>query len=225
LEGAQEDIARLASEMDLVDVAHPSEKAYRRRHAPIVIAVLAGIVVLAALGVAPIVALSFLGVVIVLITRCIDAEEAFGFVDGRLLVLILSMLAVGAGLEHSGAAELIVRSVAPLLADLSPFFVVLAVYTMTWLMTELVTNNAVAVVLTPIAIGLALSLGLDPRPLVVVVMIGASASFSTPIGYQTNTLIYGPGGYRFTDFMRIGIPLNIILALTCSLVVPFFWPL
>ena len=225
LEGAPEDIQRLAAEMDMVDIGQPSEKAFRRRHAPLVIGVLGAIVVLSALGLAPISVLAFIGVAIVLVTRCIDAEEAFGFIDGRLLALIFGMLAVGAGLEHSGAVRLVVETVAPWMAGMHPVLLVFAVYLLTSILTEIVTNNAVAVILTPIAIGLGLSLGVDPRPLVVAVMIAASASFATPIGYQTNTLVYGPGGYHFTDYMRFGIPLNIIMALTASLVIPLFWPL
>jgi len=96
---------------------------------------------------------------------------------------------------------------------------------LTSVLTELVSNNAVAVVVTPIAIGLAHSLGIDPRPLVIAVMVAASASFATPIGYQTNTLVYGPGGYSFTDFMRIGIPLNIAIGMLASALIPWFWPL
>jgi len=92
-------------------------------------------------------------------------------------------------------------------------------------LTELVSNNAVAVVMTPIAIGLASALGVDARPLVIAVMMAASASFSTPIGYQTNTLVYGPGGYKFTDFLRVGVPLNISLAVVCSIAIPMIWPL
>jgi len=99
------------------------------------------------------------------------------------------------------------------------------IYLLTSVLTELVSNNAVAVVVTPIAIGLATSLGVDPRPLVVAVMVAASASFATPIGYQTNTLVYGPGGYKFTDFMRIGIPLNLSIGVLASLLIPAFWPL
>jgi len=225
LEGTPEDIQRLATEMDMVDIGQPSEKAFRRSHAPIVVGVLAGIVGLSALNLAPIVVLAFIGVGIVLVTRCIDADEALGFIDGRLLALIFGMLAVGAGLEHSGAIVLIVEAAAPYLDGLPPYLLVLAIFTLTSVLTELVTNNAVAVVVTPIAIGLALSLGVDPRPLVIAVMLAASASFATPIGYQTNTMVYGPGGYRFSDFMRIGIPLNIVMALTASLVIPLIWPL
>ena len=224
LEGAPGDIRRLSQEMDMVDIGQPSEKPYRRGHAPVVIGTLAAVVGLSALGVAPIVALAFVGVSVVLLTRCIDAEEAFSYVEGRLLALIFAMLAVGAGLEQSGAVNLLVGAATPLLADLPPWLLILSIYLLTWVLTELVTNNAVAVVVAPIAIGLGVSLGLDPRPLAVTVMMAASASFSTPIGYQTNTLVYGPGGYRFTDFMRIGIPLNLIMAATASVAIPLIWP-
>ena len=108
---------------------------------------------------------------------------------------------------------------------LPPFFIVLAVYLLSSILTELVSNNAVAVVMTPVAIGLATALGVDPRPLVVAVMVAASASFATPIGYQTNTLVYGPGGYKFADFLKFGIPLNLTLAQIASFVIPMIWPL
>ena len=225
LEGGVEDIQRLAQDMDMVDVTHPTQRAYRRRQAPIAIAALAGIVGLAAFGVAPIFLLAILAVAVVLVTRCIDADEAFGFVDGRLLALIFAMLAIGAALEATGAVSLIANAIAPVLGDLPPFLIVWAIYLLTSILTELVSNNAVAVVVTPIAIGLATALGLDPRPLVIAVMIAASASFATPIGYQTNMLVYGPGGYKFTDFCRVGIPLNLSIGLLASALIPMIWPL
>ena len=225
LEGAPADIQRLSIEMEMVDVSKPSARAFRRSHAPLVIAALIGLVTLAALGVAPIFLLSILAVSFVMITRCIDAEEAFSFVDGRLLALIFSMLAIGAALEASGAIALIVNAIAPVLGNLPPFLIIWAFYLLTSVLTELVSNNAVAVVVTPIAIGLATALGIDPRPLVVAVMVAASASFATPIGYQTNMLVYGPGGYKFTDFMRVGIPLNLSIGVLASAVIPILWPL
>lgn len=225
LEGAPEDIQRLASEMDLVDVSQPSARGFRRSHAPIAIIALLGIVTLAALGVAPILMLSVLAVAVIFLTRCIDADEAFGFVDGRLLALIFAMLAIGQALQASGAVSLIVEAIAPALGNLPPFLLVWAIYLLTSVLTELVSNNAVAVVVTPIAIGLATALGIDPRPLVVAVMVAASASFATPIGYQTNMLVYGPGGYKFTDFLRVGIPLNLSIGLLASFLIPFIWPL
>ncbi|WP_028029165.1 SLC13 family permease [Gemmobacter nectariphilus] len=224
LEGAQSDIQRLAAEMNMVDISQPSERAYRRGHAPIVLATLAAIVLLSALEVAPIMVLSIIGVAVVLLTRCIDADEAFEFIEGRLLALIFGMLAVGAGLEQSGAVRMIVEALAPWLADLPAPLLVLAVYVLASTLTEVVSNNAVALIVAPIAIGLSKTLGIDPRPLLVTVMFASSAAFSTPIGYQTNTLVYGPGGYKFTDYLRIGLPLNISLAIVVSLTVPLLWP-
>lgn len=225
LEGAAEDIARLAADAGLVNVAQPTERAYRRSHAPIALIALLAIVALAAIGVAPILALAVVAVALLFLTRCIDADEAFSVIDGRLLALIFSMLAIGAALEATGAIGLIVGTIAPYLADLPPWAIVWAIYLLTSILTELVSNNAVAVVVTPIAIGLAQSIGVDPRPLVIAVMVAASAAFSTPIGYQTNMLVYGPGGYKFSDFMKVGIPLNISTGLISALLIPVIWPL
>jgi di/tricarboxylate transporter len=225
LEGAAEDIARVAADMDVLEVNAPSERAFRRSHSPIALMALFGLVGLAAFQVAPIFLLAVVAVAVVLVTRCIDAEEAFGFVDGRLLVLIFAMLAVGAALENSGAVALIAGGLAPYLAILPGFLIVWALYLLTSVLTEMVSNNAVAVVITPLAIGIAAQLGIDARPLVVAVMVAASASFATPIGYQTNMLVYGAGGYRFTDFLKVGIPLNLSIGVLASLCIPWFWPL
>ena len=225
LEGSAEDIARLASDAGLVNVAEPTERAFRRRQAPLVLLALLGIVVLAALGVAPILALAIIAVALIFLTRAIDADEAFSVIDGRLLALIFSMLAIGAALEETGAVALIVEAAAPFLSNLPPWAIIWAVYLLTSLLTELVSNNAVAVVVTPIAIGLATTLGFDPRPFVIAVMIAASAAFATPIGYQTNMLVYGPGGYAFSDFLKVGVPLNLSVGIIASLLIPLFWPL
>ena len=225
LEGNPADIQRLAVEMELVDVSHPSGRAFRRSHAPIAIATLLGIVVCAAFNVAPLFLLSICAVALVLLTRCIDAEEAFSFIDGRLLALILAMLAIGAALEHSGAVTLVVTWAAPRIEGLSPILIIWMIYLLTSMLTEMVSNNAVAVVVTPVAIGLAQALGVDARPLVVAVMVAASASFATPIGYQTNMMVYGPGGYKFTDFIKVGLPLNLSIGALASLLIPYLWPL
>jgi len=135
------------------------------------------------------------------------------------------MLAVGEGLDQSGAVGLIVDAVAPGLAGLPPFLLILAVYFIGLVLTEFLSNNAVAVIYTPIAIQLAENLGHDPRPFVVAVMFSATLAFATPIGYQTNMMVYGPGGYRFTDFTRVGVPLNLLTMLVASLLIPLIWPL
>ena len=225
LEGAPEDIARLAADMDLVDVSHPTTKPFRRRHAPIAIAALLAVVGLAALNFAPIMALAFLASAVVLISGCVDPDEAFSFVEARLLAMIFAMLVVGQALDSTGAVNLIVDPLVSVLENLSPFWTLIAVYFLGLAMTEVLSNNAVAVILTPIAIELATQLNHDPRAYVVAVMFSASVAFATPIGYQTHMMVYGPGGYKFTDFIRVGIPLDIVTGVTACLMIPLFWPL
>ena len=225
LEGAVEDIQRLAADMDLVDVNRPRVMAFRRAKAPIALAALAMIVILSALDLAPILPLALIAVAVILITHCVDSDEAFSFVDGRLMAMIFAMLAVGEGLDQSGAVGMIVNGVAPWLAGLSPFFLILAVYFLGLVLTEFLSNNAVAVIYTPVAIQLAERLGHDPRPFVVAVMFSATLAFATPVGYQTNMMVYGPGGYRFSDFTKVGLPLNIIVMLVSCALIPVIWPL
>lgn len=225
LEGAPDDIRRLAADVDLVDLNETTDRPYKRGRAPLVLCVLAGIVMGSAFDLAPIHILAMVGVVALLATRTIEPEEAYGAVSANLLVLIFAMLVVGEALDRSGAAALVVDAVTPTLSTLSPFWVLVFLYFMTQILTELLSNNAVAVIVTPLAITLAHSLGLDPRPLVIAVMFAATLAFATPIGYQTNTMVYGPGGYRFLDFTRIGLPLNIVTGITCCLLIPIFWPL
>jgi di/tricarboxylate transporter len=225
LEGAVEDIQRLAADMNLLDVNRPRVMAFRRDKAPIALAALALIVTLSALDQAPILPLAVLAVAGILITHCVDSDEAFSFVDGRLMAMIFAMLAVGEGMDQSGAVGMIVNGVAPWLVGLSPFLLILAVYFIGLVLTEFLSNNAVAVIYTPVAIELAGKLGYDPRPFVVAVMFSATLAFATPVGYQTNMMVYGPGGYRFSDFTKVGLPLNIIVMLVSCALIPLIWPL
>jgi di/tricarboxylate transporter len=225
LEGAPDDIRRLAADVDLVDLNEPTEKAFKRERAPFVLCVVAAIVLLSAFDAAPIQILAMLGVVALLVSRTIEPQEAYGAVSAPLVVLILSMLVVGEALEASGAVQMIVDAISPSLAQMSPLAVLFVLYFLTQILTELLSNNAIAVIVTPVAIALGESLGLDPRPLVVAVMFAATLAFATPIGYQTNTMVYGPGGYKFFDFTRIGLPLNIVTGIAACLLIPVFWPL
>ncbi|WP_374642570.1 SLC13 family permease [Tabrizicola sp.] len=225
LEGSVEDIQRIAADMELVDVSRPRAMPFRRRKAPIALAALALIVVVSALDLAPILPLALIAVAVILVTHCVDSDEAFSFVDGRLLAMIFAMLAVGEGLDQSGAVGMIVDGVAPWLEGLGPFVLILSVYFIGLVLTEFLSNNAVAVIYTPVAIQLAERLGHDPRPFVVAVMFSATLAFATPVGYQTNMMVYGPGGYRFSDFARVGIPLNIIVMLVSCALIPLIWPL
>ena len=225
LEGAAEDIARLATDVDMVDISKPAAKPYRRTHMPLAVVALLSVVTLSAFNVAPILVLAMLAVTLILVTRCIDADEAFHSIDGRLMAMIFAMLAVGEGLDNAGAVKLIVDAVAPLLQGLPPIAALAAVYFLGLIMTEFLSNNAVAVIFTPIAMQLAISLGLDPRPFAVAVMFSASVAFATPIGYQTHMMVYGPGGYKFSDFLRLGVPLDLVTGLAAIATIPLIWPL
>lgn len=211
--GAERDIRQLYANPYLYSVGETLVREFRRDRAPIAIGALAAVVILSALGMLSIGIAAIIAVGVILLTRCIDAEEAWTSIEGNVLVLIFAMLAVGLALEKAGSVSLIVEALTPMLRDVPPWALVAAVYILSVLLTEIVTNNAVAIVVTPIVIKLGTDLGVDPRPLVIAVMFAASASFATPIGYQTNTLVYAAGGYRFVDFFKAGIPLTLCVGL------------
>ncbi len=225
LEGAPDDLRRVAKDADLINLSTPTERGVRHEKALIAALALAGVVLFSALNVIPIAGAAWIGVAVVLLTRCIDAEEGIQAVDWNVILLLYCMLTIGAGLEHTGAIRVMVELAEPFLAHLPPIAVLAAVYILASLMTEIVTANAVAVVVTPLAIALAQQLGYDPRPFAIAVMFAASASFATPVGYQTNTLVYSAGGYKFRDFIKVGLPLNLICGVVTILLTPLVWPL
>ena len=219
----QDAVARLARNQDFVSLSRTQSRPFRRGLAPFAILAALAVVVLAAVGVAPIGAVALVAVGLLIALRCIDAEEAWRSIDGDLLMLVFGMLVIGLGLQKAGSIDLLVSWVAPLFAAAPPLLFILGLYIMTSTMTELVTNNAVAVIVTPIAILLAHQAGHDPRAAVIAVMMAASASFATPVGYQTNTLVYGAGDYRFSDFLKIGIPMNITVGIASSIAIWWLW--
>ncbi|QZH73739.1 MAG: SLC13 family permease [Erythrobacter sp.] len=221
---ATEDAAQaIQANVQLTNVSESGVRSFRRDKAPLALLTLAAVVVGAAMFGAPIEAMAIMGVAFVLITRCLEPDEAWSSLEGSTLVLIFAMLAFGIGLANAGTVELVVAGLQPLMVGGSPLVMLVLVYAIASVLTEVVTNNAVAVILTPIAIGLAQTAGIDPRALVVAVMFGASASFATPIGYQTNTLVYGAANYRFMDFVRIGLPMNLIVgAAVCAAITAFY---
>ena len=194
----------------------------------IAISTLLGIVLLASFKLIPIVAAVIFGVSFLLITRCIEPSDAYRSVEWSILAIIFGMLALGQAMTETGASNIIaegitysVFSIAP--EHLQPILLLAVVYIITSAFTEFLSNNAAVALMIPIALSLALNLGLDPRPFVIATCIASSASFSTPIGYQTNTYVYGAGGYRFTDFTKIGLPLNLICFTLSLILIPTIW--
>jgi di/tricarboxylate transporter len=183
------------------------------------------IVVGAGTGVIPILQASLLGAIALVVFRVLTPGEVRGSVDLDVILVIAAAFGLGEAIERSGLAEWLAGYLVDAFRLLGPRGVLLGVVLATVALTELITNNAAAVLLFPIAISTAASLGLDPRPFAVAIAIAASASFLTPIGYQTNTMVYGPGGYRFTDYARLGLPLTLLVIAVVVIVVPVFWPL
>lgn len=219
LEGNPADLADILQSESFVSAGEPKLRPYKRHRAWLAILIMLAVIVLSIFNVAPIVTLSLLGVGMILLTGCVDADDALKSIDGSILVLIFAMLAIGRGLDNTGVVQGLVEAVTPFLKTVSPLVVLFAIYGLTSILTEIVSNNAVAVILTPVAIGLATSLGIDPKPLIYAIMLGASASFATPIGYQTNTLVYAAGNYRFADFLKVGLVMNVVVGIASCLAI------
>ncbi|MBN9506053.1 MAG: SLC13/DASS family transporter [Altererythrobacter sp.] len=178
--------------------------------AAVALATFVAAVLLATFHVAPIAATAFTGAVLLILLRVISADEAYSGLRPEILILIAGMVVIGIAMEQSGLADEASRVLITSVNGLSPLVAMMVLYILTMVLTELLSNATVAVLVTPIAVALAESLGVSPRPFLVVVMMAASAAFATPFGYQTNVIVYQMAGYRYLDFVRIGLPLNAI---------------
>ncbi|MGY8642826.1 MAG: SLC13 family permease [Verrucomicrobiales bacterium] len=224
IEGPVDRMTELFGEKDFVNLSKPKEQPIRREKAPIAIGALLLFMIGGATFPAYIPILAIAAVLITLITKCIDPVEAYQAVEWKVVFLIFGMLGLGMGLQETGVAKILAESAASTFNEFGPHVVLAVLYLLAAVLTELISNNAVAALLTPIAIGIAISMGVDPRPFIVAIMFASSASFVTPIGYQTNTYVYGAGGYKFGDFSRIGLPLALGLWVFASFVIPKIWP-
>lgn len=215
---------------DIILLDHPPTPARSmRKKAPWVLATAAAVIVLASFNIMPIEAAAIAGVAVILATGCLTPKEGYANVEWSILMLIFGMLGLGLAMQTTGAADLIARGISLAASfdfispESRPIVLLAVLYLTTMVMTETLSNNATVVLMTPIALSLGASLGVDPRAFVVAVCIASSASFSTPIGYQTNTYVYGVAGYRFTDFTRIGLPLNLVYFAVSVVLIPRFW--
>ena len=224
IEGPEPAIRELREGRDfllLLDVPHEVK---RRRKQWLALGTVSLVVTLAGLNVMPIAVLAVLGAVLVVTTRCLNTEEAYQSVEWSVVFLIIGMLALGFALDKTGGAALVAHG---LILELGPWgtpVVLSAIVFIASLMTCFLSNNAVAVLLTPIVIQAAAALDVSARPFIIAVAVGSSACFATPIGYQTNTLVYGAGGYLFRDFLKVGLPLNLLVWILASVLIPVFWP-
>ncbi|RMH26485.1 MAG: SLC13 family permease [Planctomycetota bacterium] len=202
----------------------PLEDSTPRRHAraPVAVAILALMVALATAGVLSMLVAAMVASGLMIVTRCCTISEARRSVDWSVLVVIGAALGIGHAMEQTGAAEAVANAAFGLGGD-HPWVALGVVYAVTSILTASITNNAAVALMFPIVLGLAQRLGVSPVPFLIALMMAGSASFATPIGYQTNLMVYGPGGYRFSDFLRIGVPLNLLLAVVAVGLIPLIW--
>ncbi len=205
----------ITSEMDVSE--------FRRGKAFFAVSIVAGVVVAATMGIAPIVVTALLGAIALILTGCISIEEAYEAIEWKIIFLLAGVLSLGTALDASGAAGLLSSNMIAYVGVLGPIALVSAFYLVTSILTETMSNNATAALLAPIAIATAQTMDVDATPFLMAITFAASASFMTPVGYQTNTMIYGPGQYKFIDFVKVGSPLNIMFWILATIMIPMIW--
>ncbi len=220
----KEEVNRIMRSGDLIVTNELTELHLRKNRAALALGFVGLVVALAALNVVPILIAALIGAVGMVLGRCLTLEEAYQAIDWKVIFLLGGILPLGLALQQTGTAAWLANSVLEPLVAMGPLVVLAALYIFTAVLTETMSNNAAAILLAPIALSLAVALGVNPRPFLIAITFAASTSFATPIGYQTNTMIYAPGGYRFSDYTKVGAPLNILFWITAILLVPVLWP-
>lgn len=207
-----------------VGLFEAADRPFDVRRALIAAGVFVTVVAAAGLGLIPIAAAAFAGAVALILLRVLTAEEAYAGLRPEILLLIAGMVVIGVAIEVTGLAQSGAEALIDVIRPLGPLGALIVLYGVTLFATELLSNATVAVLITPVAVALAESLGVDPRPFLVCVMMAASAAFATPFGYQTNVLVFQMGGYSYMDFVRVGLPLNLITWVAAMVVIPVFFP-
>jgi di/tricarboxylate transporter len=219
-----EKLEQLRANAEIIIVEDIHQKIVNRRKSRLSGAIFVGLVVAAGAGLADIMVCALTAVFLMLITGCLQIRDAYRALQPNVLLLIAATIALGDAMEKTGASRLYAEAFLGLFQGASPAVILGAFLLLTSLTTQILSNNAAAVLLLPVAISTALGLSVNPKPFIMAVCVGASTSFATPIGYQTNLLVYGPGGYRFSDYLKLGIPLMIFMMVAGTVLIPVFWP-
>lgn len=214
----------MRAEREYIIIEDVAEEIVHERKAWMAFSIFLGMVAGATLGAADIMTCALTAAFLLIVTGCLQMRDAYRSLQGDVLLLIVGTISLGAAMQKTGVSQVYAEKFLDLFAGASPSVVLGGLILLTSISTQILSNNATAVLLFPIAVSAAVGLGVDPKPFVIGVCFGASACFATPIGYQTNLLVYGPGGYRFSDYLKMGIPLNILVLLAGSLFIPIFWP-
>jgi di/tricarboxylate transporter len=217
-------LENLRGDGDLIVIEDVHHEIVHKRLAGRALMIFGGVVTAAATGLLPIMVAALTGVVFMILTGCLHLRTAYRELRADVLLLIVGTIALGQAMEKSGATQLYANAFLQLFTGAGPTVVLGGFLLLTSIGTQILSNNATAVLLLPVAISTALALSVDPRPFIIAVCLGASACFASPIGYQTNLMVYGPGNYRFVDYLKLGLPLNLIVIAAGTLLIPHFWP-
>ncbi len=220
----RESVQRIMKSTDLIVTNELTDLHIRKDRAVTALGILIAVIVLAAFNIVPILVAALIGAVAMVFGRCISIEEAYKAIDWKVIFLLGGILPLGLAMQETGTAAWLANIIIKPLINLGPLAVLACVYLVTAVLTSIMSNNASAILLAPIALSIAEIMGISVRPFLLAITFAASTSFATPIGYQTNTMIYAPGGYKFSDYARIGVPLNIIFWIATVLLVPVIWP-
>ncbi len=224
LQGSEQRMRHLGQEHGFLLLGGVETTPFRPRKAPIAIFTMLGVLILSSSGLLPIMVAATLGGVIMVLTNCLTAKEAYASIDWPILILIAGTLPLGHAMENSGAAKMLADGIISSVGDYGPWVVLGAVFFITFCLTEVMSHAAAAVLVAPIAYNLAVELAVSPRPFFMAVAIAASMCFMTPISHQSNALVMGPGGYRFVDYLKVGTPLNLSIWLLATLLIPLIFP-
>jgi di/tricarboxylate transporter len=224
IQGHKDDISALLNSPNIIVTNELTELHIRRDKALVSFLMMFLVVVLVTFNILPLIVAAIIGAAGIIIGRCLTLEEAYEAIDWKIIFLLGGIIPLGLALEQNGAALWLADSILEPLIQFGPIVALAAIYLITAIMTETLSNIATAVVMAPIAISLAIAMNIDPRPFLIAITFAASTSFATPVGYQTNTMIYSVGGYRFRDFAKVGGPLNLIFLGLAVLLIPLIWP-
>lgn len=224
LRATDDSIQSIAKSDDLLLISAKKVSNLNKIQVILTLGVLALVIGLAALGIFPIPLTATAGALTMVMLRSISPDEAYKAIDWKVIFMLAGVLSMGAALEKTGGAEIIGQGVLELFGSMGPQVVLSAIFALTFILTNIMSNNATAALLAPIAISIAAGMGAESRPFLMAVTFAASLSFMTPMGYQTNTMIYNPGNYRFSDYMKVGTPLNLLLWIIASICIPIFFP-
>jgi len=225
LHGPRSKLKMLASDADFLVLAEDIQEEPKRKKMPLALLILAGVLIPTILGGLPIYISAIVGAALMVLTGCLTMDEAYRFIEWKAVFLIAGMLPLGIAMEQTGTARFLAEGVISLVGPLGPMAILAALFILSTLASQIMPNAAAAVLLAPIALTTAADMGISPYPLMMAVAISASAAFLSPVAHPSNVLVLGPGGYRLRDYLKVGIPLTLLVMVVTLLVLPIFWPL